>query len=83
MATCDCINPDTVQFLTVTIPKSEYHELCEKAATLELIRKCVVHNKRLGYDDIDLSELLPVLLLDQDAELELIRQELNKQEPEQ
>lgn len=83
MVTHDCINPDTVQFLTVTIPKSEYHELCEKSATLELIRKCVVHNKRLGYDDIDLSELLPVLLLDQDAELELIRQELNKQEPEQ
>ena len=83
MANCDCINPDTVQFLAVTIPKSEYHELCEKAATLELIRKCVVHNKRLGYDDIDLTELLPVLLLDQDAELELIRQELTKQEPEQ
>lgn len=83
MATCDCINPDTAQFLTVTIPKSEYHELCEKEATLELIRKCVVHNKRLGYDDIDLTELLPVLLLDQDEELELIRQELNKQEPEQ
>lgn len=75
MAICDCINPDTVQFLTVTIPKSEYHELCEKAATLELIRKCVVHNKRLGYDDVDLLELLPVLLLDQDVELELIREE--------
>ena len=78
MVTHDCINPDTVQFLTVTIPKSEYHELCEKAATLELIRKCVVHNKRLGYDDIDLLELLPVLLLDWSEAPELI-----KQEPEQ
>ena len=74
MAMCD-INLNTAP-ITVTIPKSEYRELCEDAATLELIRKCVVRNKRLGYDDIDLSELLPVLLLlDQTEVLELIKEE--------
>lgn len=75
MAIYNCTDLNTVPILTVTIPKSEYHELCEKSATLELIRKCVAHNKRLGYDDIDLSELLPVLLLDWSEAPELIRQE--------
>ena len=74
MAMCD-INLNTAP-IYVTIPKSEYRELCEDAATLELIRKCVVRNKRLGYDDIDLSELLPVLLLlDQTEVQELIKEE--------